>query len=192
VPIVGTIARLVAQKAPLDYVEVCRRIAAERPDVHFVLVGDGRLAEEVDAAIAAWDHDGRFHRLRALPNAARILGQLDVFVLTSIYEGAPYAALEAMREGAPMVLTRVGGSPDLVADGETRLLVEPGDLGRMTEEILDILDNERKSALVAKRARELLVSSYDVRLFGEAHTRLYEKVVRRHGEPGAGEDHPAG
>ena len=182
VPIVGNISRLVFQKAPLDFVEVCRRVAETRPDVHFVLIGDGKLSDEVDAAVAAWDHDGRFHRLRALPNAARVLGQMNVFVLTSRYEGAPYAALEAMREGVPMVLTRVVGSEDLVSHGETGLLCEAGDLPGMSEVIHDILDNSKKSEQLAKRARELLVSAYDVRLFGEAHQRLYERLGRDRGE----------
>jgi glycosyltransferase involved in cell wall biosynthesis len=184
--IVGSIARLVPQKAPLDYVEVCRRVSESRPDVHFVLIGDGKLAGEVDAAVARWDRAGRFHRLRALPNAARVLGQMDVFVLTSRYEGAPYAALEAMREGAPMVLTRVVGSADLVSDGETGLLCEGGDLAGMAKLIQDILDNEKKSTLLTKRARELLVTSYDVRGFGRAHDDLYERLGRHRDLRGAG------
>jgi glycosyltransferase involved in cell wall biosynthesis len=174
--VIGTIARLVPQKAPLDFVEVCRQLAATRPDLHFVLIGDGKLSAEVDAAVAGWDREGRFHRLPALPNAARVLGQLDVFVLTSLYEGAPYAALEAMREGAPMVLTRVVGSADLVSDGETGVLCEAGNPTGMAKGIGDILDNRKKLALIQKRARELLVSAYDVRVFGEAHDRLYERL----------------
>jgi len=184
--VVGSIARLVPQKAPLDYVDVCRRVSESRPDVHFVLIGDGKLADEVDAAVAGWDRDGRFHRLRALPNAARVLGQMDVFVLTSRYEGAPYAALEAMREGAPMVLTRVVGSADLVSDGETGLLGEAGDRAGIAKLIQDILDNEKKSALIKKRARDLLVSSYDVRSFGQAHDVLYERLGRHRDLRGAG------
>jgi len=184
--IVGSIARLVPQKAPLDYVEVCRLVSESRPDVHFVLIGDGKLAADVDAAVARWDRDGRFHRLRALPNAARVLGQLDAFVLTSRYEGAPYAALEAMREGAPMVLTRVVGSADLVSDGETGLLCEGGDLAGMAKSIRDILDSDKKSDLLAKRARDLLVTSYDVRGFGKAHDELYERLGRHRDLRGAG------
>lgn len=192
VPVVGTIARLVSQKAPLDFVEVCRLVAQARPDAHFVLIGDGKLSDEVDAAVAVWDKDGRFHRLRALPNAARVLGQLDAFVLTSRYEGAPYAALEAMREGAPMVLTRVVGSTDLVSHGETGFLCEAGDLVGMSKSIQDILDNEKKSALITKRARQFLVSAYDVRGFGVAHKLLYERLGRHSGEPDPGTDSPGG
>lgn len=184
--IVGTIARLVPQKAPLDFVDVCRLVADARTDVHFVLIGDGKLAGDVDAAVAGWDRHGRFHRLPALTNAARVLGQLDVFVLTSRYEGAPYAALEAMREGAPMVLTRVVGSADLVSHGETGVLCAAGDVPGMAKEILDILDNPKKSELIKKRARDLLVSAYDVRGFGEAHSRLYERLGQHRDARGAG------
>jgi len=128
----------------------------------------------------------RSQRLRALPNAARVLGQLDAFVLTSRYEGAPYAALEAMREGAPMVLTRVVGSADLVSDGETGLLCDTGDLAGMAKLIQDILDNEKNSALIKKRAHDSLVTSYDVRGFGRAHDDLYERLGRHRDLRGAG------
>jgi glycosyltransferase involved in cell wall biosynthesis len=115
-----------------------------------------------------------------------VLGQLDAFVLTSLYEGAPYAALEAMREGAPMVLTRVVGSADLVSDGETGVLGEAGDPAGMSKKIQDILDNGKKSSLIQKRARELLVSAYDVRVFGQAHDDLYERLGRHRDLRGAG------
>lgn len=188
--VVGSIARLVPQKAPLDFVDVCRFIAGSRGDVHFVLIGDGKLAREVDAAVARWDRNGRFHRLPALPNAARVLGQMNVFVLTSRYEGAPYAALEAMREGAPMVLTRVVGSADLVSNGETGVLCAAGDVRGIAKEIQDILDNDKKAALIQKRARDLLVSAYDVRGFGRSHDVLYERLGQHRDLRGAGTPHP--
>lgn len=188
--VVGSIARLVPQKAPLDFVDVCRLIAGSRGDVHFVLIGEGKLAREVDAAVARWDRNGRFHRLPALPNAARVLGQMNVFVLTSRYEGAPYAALEAMREGAPMVLTRVVGSADLVSDGETGVLCAAGDVRGIAKEIQDILDNDKKAALIQKRARDLLVSAYDVRGFGRSHDVLYERLGQHRDLRGAGTPHP--
>lgn len=188
--VVGSIARLVPQKAPLDFVDVCRLIAGSRGDVHFVLIGDGKLAREVDAAVARWDRNGRFHRLPALPNAARVLGQMNVFVLTSRYEGAPYAALEAMREGAPMVLTRVVGSADLVSNGETGVLCAAGDVRGIAKEIQDILDNDKKAALIQKRARDLLVSAYDVRGFGRSHDALYERLGQHRDLRGAGTPHP--
>lgn len=188
--VVGSIARLVPQKAPLDFVDVCRLIAGSRGDVHFVLIGDGKLAREVDAAVARWDRNGRFHRLPALPNAARVLGQMNVFVLTSRYEGAPYAALEAMREGAPMVLTRVVGSADLVSNGETGVLCAAGDVRGIAKEIQDILDNDKKAALIQKRARDLLVSAYDVRGFGRSHDVLYERLGQHRDLRGAGTPHP--
>lgn len=178
-PLVGSLGRLVPQKAPLDVVEVFRRVATQRPDVHFVLIGDGRLAAAVDAAVASWDVHGQVHRIPELPRAARVLGQLQAFVLMSHYEGAPYAPLEAMREGAPVVLTDVVGSADTVAAGDSGFLVERGDSEAAARIVLDIVDKEAMSSAVAKRAEARLVAHHDVRAMADAHRRLYEGLVDR-------------
>jgi glycosyltransferase involved in cell wall biosynthesis len=179
-PLVGMVGRLAPQKAPLDFVDVARRVAEARPDVHFVLIGDGRLAPAVDAAAAAWDRGRRFHRVPALPQAGRVLGQLDVFVLTSRYEGGPYAPLEAMREGVPVVLTDVVGSRDLKPVGRTGLLVQPGDTALTASLVTKLLAEEGLASDIANRNREWVVHHGDVRHMATAHLRLYERLACSH------------
>lgn len=178
--LVGMVARLAPQKAPLDFVEVARLVAAESPDVHFVLIGDGRLAGAVDAAVARWDHTGRFHRIPVLPGAARVIGQLDVLALTSRYEGAPYAPLEAMREGTPVVLTDVVGSRDLVIPGQTGLLVDPAQPGQMAQAVTRLLREKELATLITNRSRNWLVRHGDVRRMAAGHQALYERLADGH------------
>ena len=184
--VVGMVARLAPQKAPLDFVAAARLVAEQLPDIHFVLIGDGRLARDVDAAVAEWDTTDRFHRIPALPGAARVLGQLDVFVLTSRYEGGPYAPLEAMREGTPVVLTDVVGARDTVSDGETGLLVRPGQPGQTAQAILRLLTKQELAAAIVKRSRDWLVEHCDVRRMAADHQALYERLVRRHDRSDSG------
>jgi glycosyltransferase involved in cell wall biosynthesis len=188
-PVAGMVARLAPQKAPLDFVEAARLLAQQLPDVHFVLIGDGKLAPAVDAAVARWDHDARFHRVPSLPGAARVLGQLDVFVLTSRYEGGPYTPLEAMREGTPVVVTNVVGSRDTVSDRETGLVVEPGQPRQTAQAMFTLLTGQEFSASIVKRSRDWLVEQGDVRHMAADHTALYERLARRHDRSGTRSGH---
>jgi len=175
-PLVGTIARLVPQKAPEDFVAACAEVARLVPEAHFVLIGGGELQTETDAAIAAAAFGTRFHRVDELPGAAGALGELDVFALASRFEGGPYAPLEAMRAATAVVLTDVVGSRDAVEDGISGRLVPVGDpltLGRAVAELL--LDpGERGRLGDAGHAR--VAAHFDVRSMGAALDALYAEL----------------
>src|SRR5262249_34673479 len=126
-PVVGTISRLVPQKAPLDFIACCQLVHEIRPDTHFILIGDGPLQDDVDEWLGMWNHGGHFHQVTSMTGAASAAGSFDVFALLSRYEGAPYAPLEAMRAGVPVVVTDVVGSRDTVENGVSGHIVPPGD-----------------------------------------------------------------
>ena len=187
VPLVGSMGRLVPQKAPEVLLDAWARVAAARADVHFVLIGDGTAEARaaVEAAIAGPPLAGRAHWIPFLPEAAAHLGDLDVFVLTSRFEGGPYAPLEAMRAGVPVVLTDVVGSRDTVEDGRSGVLVPPDDAGAAAAALLALLDDPaRREALVMGGTGQ--VRRFDVALMGAAYDALYAELaasprrVRRH------------
>ena len=137
--LVGSVGRLAAQKAPEVYVRACALVAAAHPDTHFVLIGDGELADLVDREIAAGGFGGRFHHLRLPSGGEAAMAELDVFVMSSRYEGAAYAPMEAMRARVPVVLTDVvGNHRTAIEAGVSGLLVPPdnqaalaGGIGRL-------------------------------------------------------------
>jgi glycosyltransferase involved in cell wall biosynthesis len=177
-PLVGTVGRLAPQKAPLDFVAVCRRLARRTADAHFVMVGDGVLAGDVDRAAAPLG--ARWHRIPALPSAAAALGSLTVFVLMSRYEGGPYAPLEAARAGVPLVLTDVVGNRDVCVEGGSGVLVSAGDLDAVASQVLRLLgDESARTGLVDAMAARLR-DNFDVRSQGRAHRDLYVALATRH------------
>jgi glycosyltransferase involved in cell wall biosynthesis len=175
-PLVGTVARLVPQKAPEDFVAACERIGREVPEARFVLIGDGQLEREVDAAVARAGLDGRFTRIPSLPGAAGVLGQLDVFALSSRFEGGPYAPLEAMRAETPVVLTDVVGSRDAVEDGVSGLVVPPGDVPAMASAVVGLLRDPDRRHRMGQAGRQRVVSTFDVRSMGRALDALYRRI----------------
>jgi glycosyltransferase involved in cell wall biosynthesis len=180
-PLAGTISRLVPQKAPQDLVAAARAVVAAVPDAHVVVIGDGELADEYERAVDAAALRGRLHRIPALPDAGGVLDQLDVFLLASRFEGGPYAPLEAMRAGTPVVLTDVVGSRDAVEPGISGLLVPPGRPADLGAAVADLLRDPRRRAALGAAGRERVRSRFDVRAAGAALDALYSDLAGRPG-----------
>lgn len=178
-PLVGKVGRLSPQKAPEVYVAAAARIVEARPDVHVVLVGDGPQAPDVHAGVAAAGIGANFHHVPHLAHAARYLHSLDVFVLTSRFEGGPYAPLEAMRAGTPVVLTDVVGSRDTVVDGETGLLVPPDTPEATAAAVLSLLDDPDEAARIGRAGQRAMQEQFGVGTMAAAHRRLYDQLRAR-------------
>jgi glycosyltransferase involved in cell wall biosynthesis len=176
-PLIGTIARLVPQKAPEQYIRTCREVAARRPEVHFLLIGGGPLQRTVDRELAAGGLRDQFHQLDFLANAWAALDQLDVFVLLSAFEGGPYTPLEAMRAGVPVVLSDVVGNRDAVTDGVTGFLAPFGASDQAAAAIVKLLADDGLRTSVVAAASNRLRSQFDVRLMGASLNRLYARAA---------------
>lgn len=177
-PLVGTVIRLVPQKAPELFVAVCAEVAKSRGDAHFLLIGLGPMQERVDKAVAECGLQGRWHQIPHLSQAADVLGQLDVFALLSAFEGGPYTPLESMRSGVPVVLTDVVGNRDVVESGVSGLVAPFGDVKALAEGIVSLLDDPTMAGLMALAARRRFEEKFDVRAMGAATTELYHRAAR--------------
>lgn len=176
-PLVGTVARLVAQKAPEAFVAVCKKVAARDPSVHFLLVGMGPLQERLDRAVGRGELSRRWHQIPHLDHAAAVLAQLDVFVLGSRFEGGPYTPLEAMRAGTPVVLSDVVGNRDVVEDGVSGFLLPFGDAAGMADATARLLCDAELRRRVTSAARARLEARFDVAVMGARLSRLYEELA---------------
>lgn len=175
--LVGTMMRLVPQKAPEEFAKVAGAVARMRPEVHFLLIGMGELQGEVDAEIAKQGIKERFHQLPHVEEAATVLDQLDVFVLPSRFEGGPYAPLEAIRAGTPVVLSDVVGNADVVVSGVSGMLAPFGATDVMAAAIVELLDDPKLRKSMVNAARTRLLETFDARKMGAAVEKLYEEVA---------------
>lgn len=150
-PIIGFVGRIEPLKGPLDLVRAAPAIRAGAPGARLVLVGaDGprRYAHTIAEEAMAADME----RHGWVDGAAGLMGALDVLVLPSRREGFGLVLAEAMAAGTPVVATRVGGIPELVEDGRTGVLVEPGDPAALARAILVVLDRPEELARNARAA----------------------------------------
>jgi glycosyltransferase involved in cell wall biosynthesis len=139
-------------KAPMIVAEAMRRLAASQPALHFTWVCSGAHHTAVRALLG----DAPVKLLDWMP-AAELLDVYDrhgIFLFPSFFEGFGKAFIEAMSRGLCVVATNVGGARDVIVDGESGLLVAPGDAAAVAEAAASLLaDPARAAAIAANAAR---------------------------------------
>ncbi|MBI3319400.1 MAG: glycosyltransferase family 4 protein [Candidatus Omnitrophica bacterium] len=138
-PVVGTVACLKAQKAPLDFVQACAMIKRQVSAAQFLLIGDGALRPQVEQLRRRVGLESSLHLLGWRDDVPELLAAMDLFMLASRWEGLPIACLEAMASGLPVVATTAGGIPEIITHGETGCVVpiaQPEQLARAAVRLL--------------------------------------------------------
>lgn len=153
--VVGVIANLKPQKAPLDFVRIAARVCAKRKDTDFVYVGDGPLfAQARDLA----EELGVATRLRLLgwqDEPRRLAAGFDVFLLPSLFEGLPCVYPQALSLGIPVVASQVDGAAEIVREGVNGYLCQPRDVEAFADRVLALLGDDalrKRLGAVAKRS----------------------------------------
>ena len=161
-----------------DVVRVFARVSADVP-ARLVLVGDGpeaaacrELAKELGVA-------ERVRLLGETPDVAPLLACADLFILPSSQESFGLAALEAMACGTPVIATRVGGVPEVVAEGETGELFAPGDVDAMSRAAVAILSDGPRVEAMRSAARARAVERFSAERVVPMYEAFYERVLRR-------------
>jgi glycosyltransferase involved in cell wall biosynthesis len=175
-PVVGTIGRLNAQKGHRFLLEAAAPLCRRRGDLRVLVVGDGDLMEDLRAQAAGLGVAEQVLFAGHRTDVPDLLAALDVFCISSLYEGTPLALFEAMAAGRPVVSTAVDGCREVLDDGVTGLLVPPGDPAALEAALDRVLadaglrETLGGAALAASRA-------YDVGSCVEQMEALYDEVL---------------
>ena len=178
-PVVGTVAVFRLQKRLHDWLAAAQVVLERHPDARFLLVGDGPLRAELEAAAAARGLERAviFPGLRE--DVRPYMAAMDVFLMTSIFEGLPIALLEAMAMRRPIVATPVGGIPEVVRNGKDGLLVEPGDVGATAAAILRLLADRAGAIELGAAARRRVAESFSAPVMMRRIEGIYDEVLQR-------------
>lgn len=174
--VVGYIGRLVPVKGVMNFVSAIPLIASERPDLRFIIGGEGVLIREIREELLNSGVGGRVEMPGRIPedNFARYMNLLKLIVLPSYTEGLPLVPLEAMACGTPVLATGVGGVPDIIEDGKTGFILENSSPGCIAKSVLRALEHPRLQE-IADNARRMVSETYTY----EGAVRRYEAVLRR-------------
>jgi len=176
--VVGTVTRLSPQKGPLDFAAAAAQVAAQRPDVHFVVVGDGPLRADVEAEIAALGLTERIHLTGLRRDVPDLMHSFDVFALSSLWEGLPRVLPQAMAAGLPVVATAVDGNAEAVTDGVNGFLTPPGDARAMASALLHLLDDPSLAAQMGQAGR-IRAADFGARKMVSDIAILYEALLAK-------------
>jgi glycosyltransferase involved in cell wall biosynthesis len=181
--LIGFVGRLVPQKNPRLFLEMAHVLLKAHRKCGFVIVGDGPMREDLQAEVdAAGLHDAvRFLGMRS--DVPRILGLIDVLVLTSDWEGLPNVVLEAQAAGVPVVATSVGGVPELIDDGVNGFTVPARDATTLSERVMTLLDDPGLRTDFARSGRTRALQCFSVEDMIGKTVQLYDAVLRSRGLP---------
>jgi glycosyltransferase involved in cell wall biosynthesis len=176
-PIIGAAGRMVPQKDPLTFVRAAARLKQVLPEATFVWCGDGELRAETEHLAA------QLNVPLLVPghqeNSAAIMRAFDVFVLPSIYEGLPFALLEAMALGLPIVATDIIGIHDVLGQEPAGWVTAPQDADALAAAIAQAWAQPEESRQRAQTARQMVETHFSVEHMVQQHLALYEQILQK-------------
>ncbi|HYA18964.1 MAG TPA: glycosyltransferase [Bryobacteraceae bacterium] len=174
--VIGTACVLRPEKNVGHLLEAFARVRAMRPGMKLLIVGSG---PERESLVAKSEALGLADICTFQPTTAdvpAVIREIDIFVHPSLTEGLPNAVMEAMACECAVVASRVGGCPELIEDGKTGLLTEPGDIESLTASLASVVANDQlRESLAGAGARSM--QSFSLARSAARMQEIYERVL---------------
>jgi glycosyltransferase involved in cell wall biosynthesis len=178
VPVLGNVGRFSPQKNPLDWLRVAKLIAERVPNCFFLMVGDGPLRSEVEALIADFGLSDRFVLTGLRRDVPQLMAAMDVFLLTSLWEGLPRVIPQAMAMGLPVIANRADGTIEAIDHGRTGFLCDPGSLTEMANYCIKLLTDLEQSQKMGLRGQAFAHQEFDLDNMISQIERLYNDLSK--------------
>jgi len=174
---IAVVAQLIPRKGHRFFLEAVAALCDTHPEIRAVLFGIGPLQAELAARVTALGLDEYVHFAGFEPNLARWIGHFDLLVHPAEREGLGVGVLEAQAAGVPVVGFRAGGLTEAIADGETGLLVTPGDIPSLTAAIRRLIEDEEERRRFAVAGPERMRREFGVETMVEGNLAVYGEIV---------------
>jgi glycosyltransferase involved in cell wall biosynthesis len=186
-PIVLAAGRLSPEKGLGVLVEAAALVVAKNSTVRFVVFGEGAELAALEARLRALGLAGRFVLAGFRSDLDALIPWADVVSIPSFTEGLPNVALEAGAAGVPVVATAVGGTPEVVIDGETGFLVPPGRAADLADRLLRLVENPALARRMGGAARRRMEVHFSFEAQARAYVELFDelRVKDRRKAPGS-------
>jgi glycosyltransferase involved in cell wall biosynthesis len=177
-PLVGNVAALAPHKGQRHLVAAAARVVRDVPDARFLIIGEGELHEALEKQIKTLALERHVMLAGFRPDAIGLMKSMDLVAMSSVTEGLGSAVLEAMACSRAIVSTRAGGLPEVVADGETGLLVPPHDEPALAAALVTLLRDASKRAAMGNAGRARVVNEFSVERMVAKTLEAYEAMRR--------------
>ncbi|PKK90244.1 MAG: hypothetical protein CVV64_10990 [Candidatus Wallbacteria bacterium HGW-Wallbacteria-1] len=175
--LIGMVGRLAPQKSLDVFLQAAALAAPLNKRLKFAVAGDGPLAESLMALRDRLGLQNRFEFLGALSNVDEFLASINLFTLTSSWEGLPLVVLEAMAAGRAVAATSADGTCEAVADGETGLLVKRGDAASMARTYLNLADDPKMVRAMEKAGKSRVEVNFSLQRVINDYISLYHELM---------------
>lgn len=176
--VVGMVANFDRAAKGVDrFVEAIPPIVEAVPTARFVLVGRGRNEPEVRELARRLDIGDRLVFAGFRPDVEVAYAAMDLSVLTSRTEGLSITLLESMDHGLPVVVTDVGGNPEVVVPGETGLLVSPDDPGAFVRAVVALLQSPETRRRMGESGRRRIEAEFRIGRTADRYAALYDELL---------------
>jgi glycosyltransferase involved in cell wall biosynthesis len=172
------VGRLVWAKGYFHLIEAISGISKRYPNLYCLIIGDGELRKEMEVRISEC---GLIDKIRILgfrepDEVLSIVKACDFFVMPSLSEGTPVALLEAAALARPLIASRVGGIPELVADGKEAILISPGDHAALAAGLARLCDQPEFAEELGMQARQRMNEEFSVKTQIAATAGAYQRA----------------
>ena len=175
--VLGTAGRLISLKGIEYLLSAAAILEREFPSLRVEIAGSGPQRSELEQRVERHCLASRVKFLGWVDDLRPVLAGWDVFVLPSLEEGFPIAALEAMAAGLPVVASAVGGVPELVEDGETGWLVPPRDVDALAYRVGLLLNNPGQRRAMGRAAQSRVRDHFSLAQMTEGFGNLYDELL---------------
>lgn len=174
--IIGSLGRLAHQKDYKTLIAAAAELLKKTNNVEFIIAGEGPLKHELLNMIVDYNLQDNFHLLGFRTDTLSLLRVMDVFVLPSLDEGLPMAMLEAMAAKKPVVVTAVGGIPNVIIDGINGIIMEKGNIRELCDTLLFMKNNSEKDKELGESAFATISNQYSCDKMSSEYLRIYNQI----------------
>ena len=173
--VVGMVGRFMPQKGHRVLLAAAVILLKRRNDIHFSLVGDGELKNEIRDMIISNKIEKNFHFSEQTDTIKSYYAVFNCLVLPSLWEGCPFTAMEAMVMGVPVIASSVGGTCEIIEDRVSGMLIPPADPGALADAIEKLCEDRRLRESLSEKGRQRILDNF---LLADSIKRL-EEIYRR-------------
>jgi len=177
-PTIGVVGRLGREKGHIHFLKALKRAREKIPDVLAIIVGHGPQEEAIRKYASQNGMADSIILTGYAGNVANYYQLFDLLVIPSLSEGLPNVLLEAMALSIPVIASDVGGIPEAIRNGENGILVPPRDYRLMSDMIVDILGNRRKSTSMKTAAHHTATARFSPVVRADRILETYGKILR--------------
>ncbi|MCA9900237.1 MAG: glycosyltransferase family 4 protein [Ardenticatenaceae bacterium] len=172
--IIGYLGRLEPHKGIDDLLHAAALLLPTQPDLHVNIAGNGPERPFLEALAQTLGITSHVHFLGRVPDAANFLRQLDIFVLPSRFEAFGLVAVEAMAVGTAVIVSNAGGLPEVVAHGETGLVVPVDDRPALAQAIAQLANNPIQQQQLIQAGKQRSATCFSAQRMAADTVRLYK------------------